>query len=106
MEPPKIIGIRIDAGKFSYTLNVDRPDVFAYTRSDLAQAATKEAKVLRELLICMASEDMVDDLPLDIVDWLAEIDRILAGEEAQVVFLCESCPGKYWRCRLCEILKG
>lgn len=42
-EAPERIGIKIDDGKFSYTLNVDRSDIFAYTRSDIAEAEKKEA---------------------------------------------------------------
>ena len=37
MEAPEKIGIRIDKGKFSYTLKVDRPDVVAYIRADIAK---------------------------------------------------------------------
>ncbi len=66
---------------------------------------TVEVKLLRELLACIADEDIIDDIALDIRDWLVEIDRILAGEPPQMVFGCDNCPGKYWRCRLCEVLK-
>ncbi len=36
-QAPEQIGIRIDKGKFSYTLKVDRPDVVAYIRADIAK---------------------------------------------------------------------
>lgn len=69
----------------------------------------KDTKALmyKTLLECIGNPelDIIDDLELDIRDWMEMIDKLLNGVSKEEAFDCDDCPPEYtdWRCKICKI---
>jgi hypothetical protein len=67
-----------------------------------------EENPYRELLILFADPtiDNLDDVELDIKDWVEAIDKVISGETTELCGACVDGAETFWHCKICDILNS
>ena len=96
MAVDKLKGDLSDANQREYNLQL----------KSLLRKDTK-AMMYKTLLECIGDPelDIVDDLPLDIRDWMEMIDKLINGVDKERAFGCFECTPENmdWKCKICKI---